>query len=120
MLALSNYSALQLFLAKNYTFYTCWEEQDIPSLAAHEIEAHAAAVVTLSNQILEHSNMPGVLLLFPLRMAGANTSQSLQKDETVRLLDRIAQKGFAVSGRIKRDLQELWEYQHAERARGGI
>ncbi|KAL0767757.1 hypothetical protein CaCOL14_009996 [Colletotrichum acutatum] len=120
MLALSNYNALQLFLSMNYTFYTCWEEQDIPSLRAHEVEAHVTAVVALSNQILEHSNMPGVLLLFPLRMAGANTSQSSQKEETVRLLDRIAQKGFAVSGRIKRDLQELWEYRHAERVRDDI
>ncbi|KAG7051933.1 fungal specific transcription factor domain-containing protein [Colletotrichum scovillei] len=85
MLAISNNHALQLFLCKNYTFYACWEGQDIPSLAAHEIEAHVNAV-------------------------------SLQKDEIMRLLDRIATKGFAVSGRIKRDLQELWEYQHAERA----
>lgn len=116
MLAMSKYHALQLFLSRNYTFYACWEGQDIPSLAAHEIEAHIIAVVNLSKQILEHYNIPGVLLLFPLRMAGANTSQSLQKDEIVRLLDRIAQKGLAVSERIKRDLQDLWEYQHAERA----
>ncbi|KXH33569.1 hypothetical protein CNYM01_08772 [Colletotrichum nymphaeae SA-01] len=120
MLAISNYHALQFFLSRNYTFYACWEGQDIPSLAAHEIEAHVTAVVTLSNQILEYSNIPGILLLFPLRMAGANTSQSLQKDEIVRLLDRIATKGFAVSRRIKRDLQELWEYQHAEMARDNI
>ncbi|KAK1466953.1 hypothetical protein CMEL01_10946 [Colletotrichum melonis] len=120
MLALSNYNALQLFLSRNYAYYACWEGQDIPSLAAHEIEAHVTAVVDLSNQILEYSNIPGVLLLFSLRMAGANTNQSLQRGEIVRLLDRIATKGFAVSGRIKRDLQELWEYQHAEMARDDI
>lgn len=95
----------------NYTYYTCWEDLDIPSMTSAQIEIHVNAVVALSSQILEHSNLPGVLILFPLRMAGANAAKPSQRDELVRLLDRISQKGFVVAERIKVDLRELWEYQ---------
>lgn len=112
-LALANFHALQLFLYWNYTFYTCWEGEDIPSLTSSEIGMHTTAMIALSDETLERSYIPGVLLLFTLRMAGVNTSNLLQKNEILRLLDRISQKGFIVSERIKIDLREVWEYQNA-------
>ncbi|KAH7178224.1 hypothetical protein DER46DRAFT_621907 [Fusarium sp. MPI-SDFR-AT-0072] len=111
-LALANYHALQLFLCRNFTFYGCWDTRVIPVLTSKEIESHVASVISYCSEILEHSRIAGVLVIFPLRMAGANSIDSRERKEIVRLLDLISQKGFVVSGRIKVDLVELWEYQY--------
>ena len=110
-LALANYHALQLFLCKNYTFYTCWEGERAPSLTADMIARHTADAIALSDTVLRCSNIPGILLLFPLRMAGTNAVNASQKDEILKLLTQIFRNGFMVSERIRVDLREVWEYQ---------
>lgn len=110
-LALANYHALQLFLCRNFTYYACWEEEHVPLLAASGVEMHVTAIVVQSDDILKHSKIPGILVLFPLRMGAANANRASQQDQIIKLLERISQNGFIVSERIKVDSQELWEYQ---------
>jgi hypothetical protein len=110
-LALACYHALHLFLYRNFTFYTCWEADRIPSLSPNEIEMHATAVLAHSDDILQYSTIPGILVLFPLRMAGVNASRLSQKNKIMRMLGRISQNGFIISERFKIDLEDLWEYQ---------
>lgn len=109
-LALANYHALELFHCKNYTFDSCWENKTIPSLTRSEIDAHVTSILHLSEQSLEASIVPGVTLLFPLRMAGANALQAEQRTKVVDILGQIYRSGFIVSDRIKVDVQELWQF----------
>ncbi|RGP62921.1 beta-lactamase [Fusarium sporotrichioides] len=109
-LALTLYHALDLFLCMNYTFYALWDEDGIPRLSADNIEDHVSAIISHVREILDHSNISGLLLLFPLRMAGANTVEPSQKDQILRLLRKISEKGFVVSNRIVVDLEEVWAY----------
>lgn len=118
-LALANYHALQLYLCRNFTFYDCWDTRVIPILTPKEIDTHVASVISFCSEMLEHSYIAGVLAIFPLRMAGANSIDSRERKEIMRLLDLISQKGFVVSGRIKADLLELWEYQYLNSKEGG-
>ncbi|KAJ4026252.1 hypothetical protein NW752_001191 [Fusarium irregulare] len=113
-LELAIFHALQLFICMNYTFYTCWDGLGIPSLAEGEIETHVSAVICYAGEILDHSGIPGLLLLFPLRMAGANTNEPLQKDSVLRLLSRISQTGFIVSKQITVDLEDVWTYKASQ------
>lgn len=99
----------------NYTFYTCWGEETIPRLTTSEIESHVSAIVCYAGQIVDSPNVPGLLMLFPLRMAGANTNDPSQKDRILRLLKRISQTGFIVSNRITVDLEEVWAYKGLHR-----
>ena len=117
-LALANYHSLQLFLCRNYSYYSCWEGKTLPTLTREEIIAHITAIVTLSNEILENSDIPGAVLLFPLRMVGANVTKASERVEVLRLLDRISQKGFIVSKRIRVDVQEIWKYQELSSSHG--
>jgi hypothetical protein len=110
-LALANYHALALFLGRNYTYYNCWSEQQIPQLTANDVNNHVDAVLEISDAVLQVSSIPGLLLLFPLRMAGASAIGAFQRNQTSRLLARISQNGFLISERIKADLQELWEHE---------
>ncbi|KAH6874074.1 hypothetical protein B0T10DRAFT_533100 [Thelonectria olida] len=116
-LALTNYHALALFLCRNYTFYNCWDEQQIPQLTTDDVSTHVDAVLALSEAILKVSSIPGLLLLFPLRMAGASAIAACQRDQTSRLLARVSQNGFLISERVKADLHELWAH---ERLRSNV
>ncbi|KAI1035191.1 hypothetical protein LB504_005824 [Fusarium proliferatum] len=118
-LALANYHALQLFLCRNFTFYDCWDTRVVTVLTSKEIDTHVASVISCCSEVLEYSHIAGVLAIFPLRMAGANSADERERKEIIRLLGLISQKGFVVSGRIKADLVELWEYQYLNSKEGG-
>lgn len=108
--ALASFYALELFHCKNYTFYSCWEDKQIPFLSRDEIHVHVGSILDLSERSLEASVVPGVLMLFPLRMAGVNASLADQRAKVVEILGRIYRTGFVVSERIKVDVQQVWQF----------
>lgn len=103
------YYALKLFHCKNFTYYPCWETGTIPELSLHETNAYVAAIINACEVIMETSNIPGVILLFPLRMAGANAEVE-QRNKILKLLQQIYNSGFVVAEKIKVDLCEFWAY----------
>ncbi|KAH6971083.1 hypothetical protein BKA56DRAFT_558426 [Ilyonectria sp. MPI-CAGE-AT-0026] len=110
-LALTNYHTLVLFHCGNFTYYSGWEKNTSLLLTKVEIDEHIDAIISLSGSILEQSTIPSALLLFGLRVAGANSSLTGHKEMISATLSRIHQKGFVVSDRIKIDLEEFWKYQ---------
>ncbi|KAL6895180.1 hypothetical protein HDV57DRAFT_213 [Trichoderma longibrachiatum] len=110
-LALANYYAVRLFHCNNFTYYTCWRAGTVPRLSQLEIDAYVPAITYLCDQVLGTSNIPGAILLSPLRMAGAHAKSEVQRDNVRRLLHRIHNHGCVVAERIHRDLSEFWRYQ---------
>ncbi|KAF3056906.1 hypothetical protein CFAM422_012570 [Trichoderma lentiforme] len=110
-LALAKYHAVRLFHCRNFSYYTCWHPGTIPQLDQREIDACVAAIVDLCDKILESSNIPGAIILFPLRMAGAHSKFEWQRNNVRNLLKRIHNSGFVVAERIQIDLFEFWEFQ---------
>ncbi|KAF4342465.1 hypothetical protein FBEOM_3614 [Fusarium beomiforme] len=119
-LALANYHALQLFLCRNFTYYNFWDMKVIPVLTLSELEHHVTGILGQCSAILEHSRIAALLTIFPLRMAGANAMNDEDRNETIRLLELVSQKGFVVSARIKFDLLDLWEYQFLNSRDSGV
>ncbi|KAH8804371.1 fungal-specific transcription factor domain-containing protein [Xylogone sp. PMI_703] len=112
-LSLSYYHALLLFLSGDFAYYPYWEYKLAPDLQEVETERHVNAILELAELIMM-SDVPGVTLLFPLRVAGAYCNNLQQRSWVFRLLDRVYQGGFVVSNRIKVDLQDLWDYKQLE------
>ncbi|PTB61695.1 hypothetical protein BBK36DRAFT_1131177 [Trichoderma citrinoviride] len=110
-LALANFYAVRLFHCNNFTYYTCWEAGTVPQLDKPEIDAYVAIITDLCDQILQTSNIPGAILLFPLRMAGAHARYEPQRYNVRHLLHQIHNNGFVVAQRIQTDVSELWQYQ---------
>ncbi|OKO97871.1 hypothetical protein PENSUB_9797 [Penicillium subrubescens] len=52
----------------------------------------------------------GLLLIFPLRVAGTRAESRVQKARVLGLLDSIFKRGFLVASRIKVDLHQLWDW----------
>jgi hypothetical protein len=113
-LACVEFHALALFLCQTYGYYACWSDLRIPSLAPQDVEFHVKAILSLARTIQAAPHVPGVLLLFALRMAGAHATDAALMQLTMQRLDDVYWEGFVVSEWVKRDLQELWRYRQAQ------
>ncbi|EHK46764.1 hypothetical protein TRIATDRAFT_317683 [Trichoderma atroviride IMI 206040] len=107
------YYALQLFHCRNFTYYSCWETGTVPELSPLETNAYVAAIIDICDTIIRASNIPGVILLFPLRMAGAHDDFG-HRSKILKLLQQIYNSGFAVAERIKVDLCDFWTFKGLE------
>ncbi|KAL6894891.1 fungal-specific transcription factor domain-containing protein [Trichoderma evansii] len=107
------YYALQLFHCRNFTYYSCWEPGAVPELSSLETNAYIAAITNICEKIIQTSNIPGVILLFPLRMAGAHAEVG-QRNRILKFLQQIYNSGFVVADKIKEDLCDFWTYKELE------
>lgn len=103
------YYALQLFHCRNFTYYSCWEAGTVPEVSLLEINAYVAAIIDICDKTIQASNIPGVILLFPLRMAGAHVGFE-NRSKILKLVQQIYNSGFVVAERIKADLSDFWTY----------
>ena len=101
--------ALLLYHCRNFTYYSCWITRAVPQLHQAEVDKHVAAILDLSQRLLSDTYVPAVLLLFPLRMAGAYVSEINAQNKVLGSLREIRRKGFIVSDEIEVDLRQLWQ-----------
>lgn len=107
-LALLYYHALLIFLSGNYDYFPYWDNIPAPVLSPAEISEHLTTILYLSGEVLCHSKIPGVMLLFPVTVAGARARSVDQQSEILNLLDLVFHKGFVVANRIRDNLLERW------------
>jgi hypothetical protein len=107
-LAIINYCAALLFICQSYAYYDCWDECDVPSLDQSQIKHLVNTITCLSENALRRTHIPGLLLLFPLRVVGTYATEPFQRTRVIDLLHQIHQKGFAISSWVQSDLQDLW------------
>lgn len=105
------HGALLLYHCRNFTFYSCWEGRKTPELDQREIDKRVTMILSQSQILLSNTQIPGVLLLFPLRMAGTHVISSTLQGKILDILYQIRRKGFVISDRIEADLQEFWHYE---------
>ncbi|KAJ5975090.1 hypothetical protein N7481_008797 [Penicillium waksmanii] len=110
-LAVIMHGALLLYHCRNFTFYSCWEMRETPQLDQREIDTEVTMILSQSQILLSNTEIPGVLLLFPLRMAGTLVKSSTLQGKILDILYQIRRKGFVISDRIEADLQELWYHE---------
>jgi hypothetical protein len=108
-LAQIDYHALMLFLCQAYGYYACWDGLPIPSLACEDVENHVKSILDLAEDIQTAPHVPGILLLFALRMASVHAIDETLMWTVEERLKTIYWKGFVVSWRVESDLRELWE-----------
>lgn len=79
----------------------------VPNLSEEEIQTHVSTILVLSGMILDNSKISPVLVLFPLRVAGARSWDQWQHDCIIELLERTEQT-FPVAAAFRMDLGALW------------
>ncbi|KAJ5976562.1 hypothetical protein N7481_010269 [Penicillium waksmanii] len=107
-LALLYYHALLIFLSGNYDYFTYWDNIPAPVLSPAEVSEHLSSILYLSGEVLRHSKIPGVMLFFPVTVAGARARTVDQQSEILNLLSLVFCKGFVVANKIRDGLLKRW------------
>lgn len=106
--ALAYYHALLIFLFNSFDYYPHLNLKRAPRLSQLEIDHHVESILEHADYVVDQSGGSGVLVFFPLRVAGTRVKTEVQRARILGMLDRVLKSGFVVSERIKADLQEYW------------
>ncbi|KAH4102509.1 hypothetical protein HBH70_215600 [Parastagonospora nodorum] len=112
-IAYSYYDAISIYLSGTYDYHSHWSWPGAPCapiLPRSQIDWHVAEVLRLSQELLA-SGVSGVLLFFPLRVAGARAIDKESRSTILDLLHTTARRGFIVAEAFTADLSDLWASQ---------
>ena len=104
------YHAISIFHSGTYDYHVHWIQPDSPNapiLTRSKIDWHTHNILRLSRELLA-CGVAGVLLFFPLRVAGARVQSSREREDILDLLHAVVQRGYVVADAITSDLEELW------------
>jgi hypothetical protein len=88
---------------------THWQKMGVvvPNLCEEEIQMHVATILMQADRVLHGSPVSPVLVLFPLRVAGARSWECWQQDLVMQHLTTVEQM-FPVAAAFKDDLKDVW------------
>ncbi|KAL3451394.1 fungal-specific transcription factor domain-containing protein [Aspergillus insuetus] len=114
-LALLKYHALLLFLSGGPDdSFPNWINLPSPALTQSETCDHVTLILDLSEQVLRHGSAPGVLLFFPLTIAGCRAIREDQRGRVLSILDRVRCSGFGTAKRVSETILQCWARRDAE------
>ncbi len=109
-MALVYYYTMSIYLDGIFSYHTPFTipfAPVCPILSRDVIETYVANILTLSQTLLTEG-CAGILLFFPLRVAGARARDLKTRKEILQILNLITQRGFAVAQSFVDDLSNLW------------
>jgi len=103
------YAATSIYLSGAFDYNPIWEIQHIatPILPRPIIERHVTRILDLTEFACKHTNLTGLVFLFPLRVAGARASTTADRRRITELLVEIKRTFNAASAFIA-ELGEYW------------
>lgn len=104
------YHAISIYLSGTYDYHwhwTCSGAPCAPILPRCQIDEHVSSILKLGRVLLVRG-VSGVLLFFPLRVAGARAADDFSRIQIMDLLHTTAIRGFVVAEAFKVDLTGLW------------
>jgi hypothetical protein len=108
---MANCCAIALYHCRNFSYFPCFTDLKTPTLTEDESSSLITTILDETERILEKSMVPGILLLFPLRVAGVSARMTSHKARIGKALRSVYTRGFAVSEWVLTDLQEVWDWQ---------
>ncbi|WXC51065.1 hypothetical protein QX201_010770 [Fusarium graminearum] len=109
-LAQAYFAATSIYLSGVFDYeMQYWQDMEIvpPTLSEQEIQTHVNNILGTTTMLLENSPISPLLVLFPLRVAGARSWQKWQQDCIIQSLLAV-EMSFPVAAAFRADLQELW------------
>lgn len=100
--------AINLPFIFNFPHFVEYREY-VPSISATELSTLLDEICDLLNSALRKTNLAGILLLWPLRVAGARTSSAEQAGHVLEMLREIKRRGFAVAQSFEDILMKRWQ-----------
>jgi hypothetical protein len=110
LIAQAYYHALSIYLDGIFSYHAPFTSPSAPTspiLDRFIIDEHVSCILSTCQRLLDQ-RCAGLVLFFPLRVAGARARDSWSQAEILRLLGLIAQRGFLVAESFVDDLNDLW------------
>jgi hypothetical protein len=104
------YHAISIYLSGTFDYYPHWHLPSsplAPMLPRSTIDWHVSEVLRISQELLSYG-VSGVLLFFPLRVAGARADDARSREGILNHLQVTHRRGFVVAESFVTDLEELW------------
>lgn len=104
------FAAISIYLSGVFDYeITHWQTLGIvvSTLSEEEVQGHVKTILELGEVLLKMSNVSPVLLLFPLRVAGARSFHEWQQVWIIKLLEEV-EVTYSVAAVFKIDLWKLW------------
>ncbi|KAF2178022.1 hypothetical protein K469DRAFT_732098 [Zopfia rhizophila CBS 207.26] len=104
------YHAISIYLSGTYDYHMHWSWPDTPCapiLPRSKIDWHVLEILRVSHELLAQG-AAGVLLFFPLRVAGARAVDGRSRNDILNLLHTTGRRGFIVAEAFTTDLSNLW------------
>ncbi|CZT12324.1 uncharacterized protein RCO7_09046 [Rhynchosporium graminicola] len=114
LLAMIYYHAISIYLTGLFDYRPQFNAIPYPTLSRGTMQSHASSIISFTKLALTTTNLAGVLLVFPLRIAGARAVSQGQKREIMWMLNEISTRSFVVAEPFKIDLKNLWESEGSE------
>lgn len=115
LLAQIFFAATSIYLSGVFDYEIVhWQELGIvvSTLGEDEIQTHVKTILELSQVLIKSSDVSPVLLLFPLRVAGARAFEAWQQNCIIGLLGEI-EVTFSVATAFKVELQKVWDWRRS-------
>ncbi|KPA37341.1 hypothetical protein FLAG1_09841 [Fusarium langsethiae] len=109
-LAQAFFAATSIYLSGVFDYeMPYWQGMGIvpPVLSEEEIQRHVSSILMRTDTVLESSPISPLLVLFPLRVAGARSWQQWQRHHIIQSLS-VVEMTFPVAAAFKADLQSVW------------
>lgn len=109
-IALVYYYTISIYLDGIFSYHTPFTGPSAPAsptLDYDAVETFVEKILTLSQEMLVQG-CAGILLFFPLRVAGARARDSETRSRILCILQLITQRGFTVAQSFVTDLSQLW------------
>ncbi|KAH8723463.1 hypothetical protein GQ44DRAFT_728739 [Phaeosphaeriaceae sp. PMI808] len=104
------YNAISIFLSGTFDYHEPWSSPGSPCapiLERNQINQHVFNILCISQELLV-KGVSGVLLFFPLRVAGARANDICSRNTIITLFTTTKSRGFAVAEAFTVDLTDLW------------
>ncbi|KAH7473061.1 hypothetical protein FOMA001_g12655 [Fusarium oxysporum f. sp. matthiolae] len=104
------FAAISIYLSGVFDYeIPYWQDMGIvaSNLSEEEIQMHVINILTHTNSVLYNSSISPLLVLFPLRVAGARSWQGWQQDCIMQNL-LVVERTFPVAAAFRADLMGVW------------
>lgn len=120
VLARAYHAAISIYHSGTYDYFRIWDAYGVvtPRLERAEIKMHVATILDTCEYAVRHTRIAGLMLLTPLRIAGARANTQHARGRILALLSTIRQTYRAASA-IETALESVWANSASRRELGG-
>ena len=109
LLAKIYFHAISIYLSGIFDYRPQFNHINAPRLSQGVVQNHVDSIISTGLTTLRTTNLGGILLFFPLRVAGSRITRRQEAETIVQMLNEISKRSFVVADAFIIDLEDLWQ-----------